>query len=213
MVAAIGGNLLAQRWPSFRPDGEGLANNALTLPFPKHEHGPAHFHHHGHSHHHGDHHHAHSHHDAHAHHHREQQFSTLAIASPGHLQLDPEAVHLHATDHLLGADALPVTWQSLVALGISGGLMPCPAALVLLLGTIAIGQVRFGLILVFVFSLGLAGVLTGLGLLLVYAKHLFKTVPISLQWIKGLPALGALSMTIVGLGISTLALLTLSGVR
>jgi nickel/cobalt transporter (NicO) family protein len=113
--------------------------------------------------------------------------------------------------HLPGADGVPVTWQSLLALGISGGLMPCPAALVLLLGAIAIGQVRFGLILVFVFSLGLAGVLTGLGLLLVYAKHLFKAVPVSLQWVRGLPALGAFGITIVGLSISTRALLTLSG--
>jgi nickel/cobalt transporter (NicO) family protein len=66
-----------------------------------------------------------------------------------------------------------VTFKSLVALGASGGLVPCPSALVLLLSAISIGRTGFGLLLLLSFSLGLALVLVAMGLLVVYAKNLF----------------------------------------
>ena len=65
-----------------------------------------------------------------------------------------------------------VTLGSLIALGASGGLVPCPSALVLLLSSIALGHVGLGLILLVAFSLGLAGVLMTIGMLVLYAKHL-----------------------------------------
>ena len=72
-----------------------------------------------------------------------------------------------------GANGEPITWRSLLALGVTGGALPCPEALVVLLATIALGRVAFGLLLVLAFSLGLAGVLVGFGLLLVYARSWF----------------------------------------
>jgi len=68
-----------------------------------------------------------------------------------------------------GADGSPVTWRSLLALGISGGLLPCPSALVVLLSAIYLHRVGYGLLLIVAFSLGLASVLTGIGLAVVYA--------------------------------------------
>jgi ABC-type nickel/cobalt efflux system permease component RcnA len=65
-----------------------------------------------------------------------------------------------------------VTMGSLIALGASGGLVPCPSALVLLLSSVALGRVGLGLILLVGFSAGLAAVLMGIGLLVLYAKHL-----------------------------------------
>ncbi|MEL7524035.1 MAG: sulfite exporter TauE/SafE family protein, partial [Cyanobacteria bacterium J06553_1] len=53
---------------------------------------------------------------------------------------------------------------SILAIGISGGLVPCPSALVLLLSAIALHKVAYGLVLIGGFSLGLASVLTTLGL-------------------------------------------------
>jgi sulfite exporter TauE/SafE len=47
-------------------------------------------------------------------------------------------------------------WKSLLALGISGGLLPCPSALVMLLSASALGNVGLGMTLVVAFSLGLA---------------------------------------------------------
>jgi len=60
----------------------------------------------------------------------------------------------------------------LIALGASGGLVPCPSALVLLLTSVSLGRVAMGLTLLVAFSAGLAVVLSGIGLLVLYAKHL-----------------------------------------
>src|SRR5439155_19068707 len=79
--------------------------------------------------------------------------------------------HVHAHDH--GHEHIPKEpgLCGLIALGISGGLLPCPTALVVMLAAIALDRVLYGLVLIFAFSLGLAGVLTGIGLLLVLAKR------------------------------------------
>ena len=65
-----------------------------------------------------------------------------------------------------------VSWSGLVALGASGGLVPCESALVLLLSAIALRRVGLGLLLLVAFSLGLAIVLMAIGMLVIYAKHL-----------------------------------------
>ena len=59
-----------------------------------------------------------------------------------------------------------------MALGASGGLVPCESALVLLLTAIAMRRVGLGLVLLVFFSLGLAIVLMGIGVLVIYAKNL-----------------------------------------
>jgi ABC-type nickel/cobalt efflux system permease component RcnA len=113
-------------------------------------------------------------------------------------------VHSHVTP---GSDGEPVTWRSLLALGISGGMVPCPSALVMLLSAIALGRVGFGLLMVLVFSLGLAGTLTALGLMLVSARHLFERMPAQVRFARLLPALSALVITLLGVGISTQAMM------
>jgi nickel/cobalt transporter (NicO) family protein len=82
--------------------------------------------------------------------------------------------HHHHHDHEHGHSHAPqgdITVGSLMALGASGGLVPCPAAMVLLLSAIAIGRVGLGLVLLIAFSLGLAGVLMAIGMLVIYAKN------------------------------------------
>ncbi|MBS1813211.1 MAG: sulfite exporter TauE/SafE family protein [Acidobacteria bacterium] len=68
-----------------------------------------------------------------------------------------------------------ITWRNLLALGVSGGLLPCPSALVVMLSAIALNRIAFGLVLIVAFSLGLASVLTLIGLAFVYAGRLLKT--------------------------------------
>ena len=75
-----------------------------------------------------------------------------------------------------------VTLQSLIALGVAGGMVPCPSALVLLLSAIALHKAAYGMLLLSAFSLGLASVLVTLGLLVVYAY----------QWLNRLPSFGVL---------------------
>lgn len=64
-----------------------------------------------------------------------------------------------------------ITLGSLVALGASGGLVPCPSALVLMLSAIALGHAALGLALLTSFSAGLALVLMAVGGLVLFAKN------------------------------------------
>jgi nickel/cobalt exporter len=116
--------------------------------------------------------------------------------------------HAHADHSHLppGAQGEPVTWRSLLALGISGGLLPCPSALVVLLGAIALNRVGFGLILVLAFSLGLAGALTAIGMMFIYAGKFFNRFPSQGRLIRFLPVLSALFVSVIGLGIAIKAL-------
>lgn len=102
-----------------------------------------------------------------------------------------------------GADGSRVTWRSLLALGISGGLLPCPSALVVLLSAIALHRVGYGMILVVAFSVGLAATLTTIGLAFVYAGRWMKR-PASVsgsRLVRVLPVISAFVIACVGAGI------------
>lgn len=83
-------------------------------------------------------------------------------------------------------------------MGASAGLIPCPSALVVLLGAVSQHQLALGLLLITMFSLGLAGTLTGLGLLVVSARRLTTRLDLSGRLVAALPAVSAL--VIVGAG-------------
>ena len=112
----------------------------------------------------------------------------------------------HTHTHLPAEPDQPITLRGLLALGVSGGLVPCPSALVVMLGAIALGRIAFGMVLILAFSIGLAGILTGIGLLLVYARRLFERFPSDGRWIRGISAASAAIVTVVGLVISVGAL-------
>lgn len=127
----------------------------------------------------GGHHHHHHHH----HHHGEHDHGD------GH-------VHTH-----LPAAGTPASVRSLVALGVSGGLLPCPLALVVMLGAIALGRIAFGLVLIVAFSAGLAAVLTGIGLVLVHARQLFDHLPLDGRLARFAPVVSAVGISLAGLAI------------
>jgi nickel/cobalt transporter (NicO) family protein len=186
LMAGIGLNLFISRLRSSQ-----IFQNWISGQSNYHTHGHAHGHAHGHSHSHEQStepsaEHSHTHHDKHVHSHGQK----------AHSHLPP------------GADGSPITWSSILGLGISGGLLPCPSALLVLLSAIALGRIGFGLALVSAFSLGLAGVLTGIGLILVYARDWFEQLPLQSSSSKLLPAASALLMALIGLGITTKALFT-----
>ncbi len=154
------------------------------------------------------HHHPHHHHEHHEHEHSEPHRSH-APYDPLEDPLEDPSEHTHSHPH--GHSHLPhqgsrVTWASLLALGISGGVLPCPSALVVLLSAIALGRIGFGLALILAFSLGLAGVLTGIGLLLVYAKSWLDKLPTRFPQSPHLSTLSALIIALVGLGMTHQAL-------
>jgi ABC-type nickel/cobalt efflux system permease component RcnA len=126
-----------------------------------------------------DHHHHHHHHDGHQHHHR-------------HAHLPPDGAGLG--------------WKSLLALGVSGGLLPCPSALVVMLGAIALGRTAFGLLLIVAFSVGLAAVLTAVGLVFLYARRWFDGMPIDGRVARYVPVVSALAISLAGILIVAQAL-------
>ena len=123
------------------------------------------------------------------------------MAAPGSDRRRASSHHHHP------APGETVSARQLLALGITGGLVPCPAALVVLLSAISLGRVGFGLLLIVAFSLGLAAVLTGIGLLMVYARRFMRRFngegPVITRW---LPIASAAVITLVGVAIAIKAL-------
>jgi nickel/cobalt exporter len=130
------------------------------------------------SHDHGDHHHEHSQCHDHPHH-------------------DLTCHHNH--DHLLPEK---ITLKSLVSLGIAGGLVPCPSALVLLLSAISLHQAIYGMVLISAFSIGLAGIMVGLGLVAVYARQWLEKIPSLDTLQRYLPIASSIFMIAVGVALS-----------
>jgi nickel/cobalt exporter len=62
-------------------------------------------------------------------------------------------------------------WK-LFLLGVSGGLVPCPAAIAILLAAVATGRIGEGLTYILLFSIGLAAVLIAIGIAVVSAGKL-----------------------------------------
>jgi nickel/cobalt transporter (NicO) family protein len=88
--------------------------------------------------------------------------------------------------------------RSLVAVGISGGLLPCPSALVVLLAAISLHRLAFGLLLVVAFSAGLALTITGIGLAAVLARSAFRRVGFGGRLVALLPTASALVILVAG---------------
>jgi ABC-type nickel/cobalt efflux system permease component RcnA len=91
-----------------------------------------------------------------------------------------------------------LSFRSLLARGITGGALPCPSALVVMLGAIALHRVAFGLALIVCFSLGLAAILTAIGLLVVYARRFLDRLPLNNAAVAHLPVFSAAIVTMLG---------------
>ena len=142
---------------------------------------------------HGHHHHGHHH----GHHHEHDHADTAAHAHDHHHGLSDGKHHRHTP-------ASGRVWlRQLWALGITGGIVPCPAALVVLLSALSLRRVGFGLLLIVAFSLGLALVLVAIGLFVVYAGRLVTRLdergPLVTRW---LPLMSSAVMTLLGLSIA-----------
>jgi ABC-type nickel/cobalt efflux system permease component RcnA len=115
--------------------------------------------------------------------------------------------HDHA--HHPGHDLRPgVRLRELLWLGVSGGLVPCPSATVVMLMAIYVGRVGLGLGLLLAFSLGLAATLVALGILVVKARGLAARLsgPRFEALSRWAPALSAGLILALGAGMTVLAL-------
>jgi ABC-type nickel/cobalt efflux system permease component RcnA len=146
-----------------------------------HDHGNGHSHVHGHSHHH-----THGPGDAHTH-----------VYRPHTHQHHPHPHHAPTT----------VSRRALLTLGVTGGIVPCPTALVVLLSALSLNRVGFGLLLIVAFSCGLAAVLIAIGVLMVYAQRLMARFQGEGRLInRWLPLTSAAVMMLFGMAIAVQAL-------
>ena len=128
----------------------------------------------------------------------------------------PDEIYLHGTEHTHTHDEGhthshgfgshthavpegPITLRSLLALGISGGIVPCPSALVVLLSAVALHRIVYGMVLITAFSIGLASVLIVIGLMVVSTRHWFERFPASEGLLRRLPVASAAAITLIGI--------------
>jgi ABC-type nickel/cobalt efflux system permease component RcnA len=90
--------------------------------------------------------------------------------------------------------------------GVSGGLLPCPSALVVLLAAISLHRIPFGMLLIVAFSAGLALSITGVGLVAVLARRVFARLSFDGPLVRLLPAASALVILAAGLAMTLRAL-------
>jgi nickel/cobalt transporter (NicO) family protein len=109
-------------------------------------------------------------------------------------------MHTHVPEEMSAA--------GLIALGASGGLVPCPSALVLLLTSVSLGRIAFGLTLLVAFSTGLAVVLSGIGLAVLYARHLLPEsgAVMRSKAVRYLPVASAAFIVCVGIAMTWVSL-------
>jgi nickel/cobalt exporter len=123
----------------------------------------------GHDDHEHDHEHEHEHDDPHVH---ERPVLQPVGPAGGAVAVAPAPVaHSHGgRAHTHELPSGPLSWRTLAGMGVAGGLVPSPSALVVLLGATYLGRAWFGVVLVLLYGLGMAGTLTVAGLLLLRAQ-------------------------------------------
>jgi ABC-type nickel/cobalt efflux system permease component RcnA len=133
--------------------------------------------------------------------------SGLLVVSIGVSVLAARWRHAHAHHHHRHDDPAAPGFRSLFAVGVSGGLLPCPSALVVLLAAISLHRVAFGLLLIVAFSFGLALTITSVGLVAVLAKRVFARRSFAgAHVLRALPAVSAAVILLAGVVMTVHAL-------
>jgi high-affinity nickel-transport protein len=125
--------------------------------------------------------------------------SSKQVADAGSIALGLFAIEGKTSERALSL-------RELFMLGITGGIVPCPAALVVLLSAFSLHRIGFGLFLITAFSVGLAAVLVAVGLAMVYTKHLLLLrARGTATAARFLPLLSSAFMVVLGAGITVSA--------
>lgn len=107
-----------------------------------------------------------------------------------------------------------MTWRSTFTLGVIGGMLPCPSAVVVMLAAISLGRIAYGMLLIVAFSAGLAGVLMAIGVALVLGQRFGRdskaarvfSRPQFAFLARAVPVAGAFAVFLAGIGVTTIAI-------
>jgi ABC-type nickel/cobalt efflux system permease component RcnA len=103
----------------------------------------------------------------------------------------------HARAHAIPGNA-PLRFGGTVWAAMSGGVAPCPAALVVLLAAVALNQVAYGIFVIVAFSFGLAATLTGLGIAVVRGASWLQGRPQFERFVTYGPLVSAIVISAIG---------------
>jgi nickel/cobalt transporter (NicO) family protein len=103
----------------------------------------------------------------------------------------------HARAHAIPGSA-PLKFGATVLAAMSGGIAPCPAALVVLLAAVALNQVLYGIFVIVAFSFGLAATLTGLGIAVVRGAGWLRDRPAFERFVQYGPLVSAVVIATIG---------------
>jgi ABC-type nickel/cobalt efflux system permease component RcnA len=136
----------------------------------------------------------------------------LSMSKSGTIKRDSEesensAAGLPTSQAASQSTGRALSLRELCVLGVTGGIVPCPAALVVLLSAFSLHRIGFGLFLITAFSLGLAGVLVVVGMTMVYTKRLMAArLQAGGAALRYLPMLSSAFMVVLGIGIACSAI-------
>jgi nickel/cobalt exporter len=111
----------------------------------------------------------------------------LSVHRPGHDHPHPDG---------------PLSRRNLAALAFSGGILPSPSALVVLLGSVSVGRTALGLALIAAFSAGLAASLIAVGALAIRAGR-FARGRLPERLLRSAPVVSAGCIVAVGMVLTT----------
>lgn len=134
---------------------------------------------------------------SHAHPHGGHDDATHAHPHPHEGAADHEDDLEHARSHAIPGSA-PLTFGATVLAAMSGGIAPCPAALVVLLAAVALNQVAYGIFVIVAFSVGLAVTLTGLGIAVVRGATWLQARPQFAKVVVYGPLISAIVISSIG---------------
>ncbi len=119
-----------------------------------------------------------------------------------HHHHDHEHEHHHPHDHEHPAedDSGTVSSWNLLTLGVTGGIVPCPGALFVMMLALTSGRAAVGLYLITIFSVGLAAALMTVGIVMVRSRLYLNRYSPNNRLVQVLPVLSSMVILLVGTG-------------
>jgi ABC-type nickel/cobalt efflux system permease component RcnA len=109
--------------------------------------------------------------------------------------------HAHSHEHV-PAQAAALSGRGIVAVGMAGGIVPCPEAFGLLFVALTLGRVMAGLLILLAFSAGLAAVLVAVSIALVLSRKAMAPRLERSRVVRFLPVVSASLVTMIGVALA-----------
>ena len=124
----------------------------------------------------------------------------ITDGAPSHWHVGPKYVPRHK------ADTAKMDWKTLLAIGTSGGMVPCPDAVAIMVIAAASQQLPLGIFLITCFSIGIATSLILIGLSVMQGRQFLSRFTFFDRAIPYAPLVSAIVIFALGIGLTYTAL-------